>query len=373
MNQLTLPIRNLLGQPIRSTLTTLGVAVAVGGFVAMTGLTQGLQYTIERGIEEPGADLVVSQRGAYGLISGSVPAALEETLAGIEGIEKASGALLNVTVADNDANIVIAGWPTQSFLWQNVRLIEGRIPTAADEWGVVLGESIAGVLGKRLGDTVELQFESYQVIGIARFTTILNQNIALVPLPGLQKLMGRGDTVTLIQVRLSRPLDPARVTSVRARLSAALPEYAVSDTAEFAGSMRFNRQISAIAATIGLLVMGMAALAVANTLLMAVSERTYELGILAAVGWTPARILAMILVEGLLMSAVGGIAGLAFGVLTMHLVSQTHMAAGLLEPYLTWTLLAQSLVSVLVIGPLGALYPAWRAVRMQPAQALRAM
>jgi len=373
MNQLTLPIRNLYRQPLRSSLTALGVAVAVGGFVAMTGLTQGLRYTVDRGIEEPGADLVISQKAAYGLLSGSVPVSLEQKVSGIPGIDKVSGVLLNVTVADNDANIVISGWPFDSYLWNNVQLMEGRVPTSADEFGVVLGQSIAAALRKRVGDGVELEYQNYQVVGIAKFGTVLNQNIALVPLAGLQKLMGRADTVTLFEVRLSRPLDPDRVAAVRAQISAALPSYLVSDTAEFANNLRFERQINAVASTIGLVVMGMAALVIANTMLMAVSERTRELGILAAVGWAPVRILAMILMEGLLISAAGGIAGLGLGIVTMHLVSQTHMAAGLLEPYLPPALIVEALISVLVIGPLGALYPASLAVRMPPARALREM
>ena len=51
-------------------------------------------------------------------------------------------------------------------------------------------------LGKKLGDSIELQFQPYTIVGIAAFDTVLNQNIAIVPLAGLQEVLGREGNVT---------------------------------------------------------------------------------------------------------------------------------------------------------------------------------
>jgi putative ABC transport system permease protein len=117
--------------------------------------------------------------------------------------------------------------------------------------------------------------------------------------------------------------------------------------------------------------MAMAAVAVANTLLMAVNERTFEIGVLAALGWSPRRILRLILIEGVLMSAAGGVIGIILGAGVMEMAARTKVAAGLIVPYLSGWSIAQALVFVFVAGPLGALYPAWRATRLLPAEALR--
>jgi putative ABC transport system permease protein len=127
----------------------------------------------------------------------------------------------------------------------------------------------------------------------------------------------------------------------------------------------------AMAATVSAIILVTAVLAIANTMVMAVNERTFELGILASVGWPPARIVALILIEGFAISVIGGFIGLGLGVLTMHVVSWTRLAAGLLEPYITPGLVIQALIVVLLAGPIGALYPAWRATRLNPADALR--
>ncbi len=373
MNELTLPFRGLTARPLRTSLTVLGIAVAVGGFVALTGLTSGVQYSFSSGIAETGADLVVTQRNTFNLISSTVPATLEPALAAVDGVEAVSGVLLNITPADEAANVVIAGWPSESFLWQDVRLLNGRIPEDTDAWPVILGKSIAGALGKEVGDTIELEFQPYTVIGIAAFSSALNENLAIVPLEGLQTLVSRDGVYTLFEIKLERPLSEARVAAAKSSLAAAIGAgFEVGDTQEFAGNIRVFSLLEAIARTVSLVVLAMATIVVANTLLMAVNERTFEIGVLASVGWAPRRILRLILIEGVLMSAVGGIMGVIIGALAMEMASRTQFAAGLLVPYLTGWSVFQALVFVLIAGPLGALYPAWRATRLLPAEALRA-
>jgi putative ABC transport system permease protein len=371
VNELTLPIRNLLGRATRTALTTAGIAVAIGGFVALTGLTGGVQHSLSSGIEESGADLVVSQRSAFSLIASTVPESLGPKIAAVDGVEAVSGVLLTITTAEEAANILLAAWPMPSFLWGGVRLIEGRLPDETDQWGVVLGEAIARGLHKQVGDTIELQFQPYRVVGVAAFASTFNENVALVPLKGMQELLSREGLVTLFQVRLARPLDPARIATVKSRLATAAQGYDVGDTQELASNVRLFNVIRAIASTVSLVVLAMAALGIANTLLMAVSERTAEIGILSAIGWSPARILRLIIVEGLVMNLVGGVIGLGLGIVAMYAVSNMEVAAGLIEPYLSGAVILEALAAVLIIGPMAALYPAWRATRLVPADALR--
>ena len=371
MTELTLPLRGLLARPLRTLLTVLGIALAVAGFVALTGLTAGVQHSFSSGIDENGADVVVSQRSAFNLVSSTVPTSLGPALAAVPNVAAVSGILLNITTADEAANIVMAGWPSDSFLWRDMPLVAGRLPVAGDAWPVILGKSIASALDKKVGDTVELQFQPYTIVGISAFSSMLNQNSAIVPLEGLRQLLSQNDVFTLYEVKLERPLDKGEIAAARAQLAVAAAGFEVGDTEQFASSIRVFDLLQAIARTISLVVMAMASVAVANTLLMAVNERTFEIGVLAALGWSPRRILRLIVIEGVLMSAAGGVTGILLGAAAMQLAARTRFAAGLIVPYLSGWSVTQALIFVLIAGPVGAIYPAWRATRLLPAEALR--
>jgi putative ABC transport system permease protein len=145
----------------------------------------------------------------------------------------------------------------------------------------------------------------------------------------------------------------------------------VFDSGEFTSDIRLIRVIRAIADTISAIMLGLALVLVATTLLMAVNERTYEIGVLAALGWSDFSILSLIVLEGVLMTAIGALLGLGLGLLVMQVASGTDMAAGYLRPYTNAGLVLRTVLLTIAIGTLGALYPAWRATRLDPAEALR--
>jgi putative ABC transport system permease protein len=370
MNAFTLPLRNLLARPTRSLLTTFGIAIAIAGLVALTGLTQGVRESIRSGIAEPGTDLIVAQQGVFALSSASMQQGLGSALA-VAGVDGVAPVLYSVTTVDNDINLLLAGWPSDSFLWRSVHYIAGHAPGPDAAHSIVLGEAVATALGKSIGDIVELNAEDYRIVGIAHFASVLNQNTGLVPLAALQEALGRPGGVSLFQVRLARPLDDEHMAATRARLAAAAPGFAIRETEEFVGDLRLFNIISAIAGTVSLIVLAMAVVGVMNTLLMAVSERTGEIGVLSAIGWSASRIHLMLVMEALVMAAIGAAVGVGLGVAVMDLSARSTIAAGYLQTYLTAAIVLQALGAALAIGAVGALYPAWRALRLSPAEAMR--
>jgi putative ABC transport system permease protein len=371
MRMLALALHHVVARPLRSLLTVAGIAVASGGAFAVAGLIQGVQVSLEGGLNEAGVDLIVSERNSFSLVGGALPQALGGTLANVSGVEAVSGVLFNMATAGQDHFVPVAGWPRASFLWRTLNLSAGRLPADHERWGAVLGESLAEALGKRIGDKIEIHFQQYDVVGIARFSSFLNRNIAIVPQEGLQELMNRQGAVTFFQVRLARPLTPERAAAVRAGLAAAAGKYAVYSTGEFASELRLLGVIRAVAAVISLIMLGLTALLVANTLLMAVSERTYDIGVLMSLGWSDARILALVLLEGLILTCVGVGLGIGLGFAVMHGAARLNIATGYLQAYTTGGGIATIVMLTLLVGFLGTLYPAWRATRLDPVEALR--
>lgn len=108
-----------------------------------------------------------------------------------------------------------------------------------------------------------------------------------------------------------------------------------------------------------------------NTLMMAVAERTREIGIMSAIGWSRPRILGMIVIEGLLLSSVSSLLGCILGVLVARWIAAMPAVRGFLEPEITLRLAVEVAIALLVLGGLGSLYPAWRATRLDPEKALQ--
>lgn len=110
---------------------------------------------------------------------------------------------------------------------------------------------------------------------------------------------------------------------------------------------------------------------VANTMLMSIYERTREIGTLRAVGWRKRRILSQVVQESLLLCTVAGLAGSVIGVLAMELVERLPGLGSMLTTAWNWQIFARAMAMALFVGLIAGLYPAWRASRVHPVEALR--
>jgi putative ABC transport system permease protein len=125
-----------------------------------------------------------------------------------------------------------------------------------------------------------------------------------------------------------------------------------------------NIAISVLAVAIG-------AIGVMNTMIMSVFERTREIGILRAVGWNGRRILRMILMESILLCLVAAVVGAALGVLATRAILLIDIVANLLEPQYDLNIFLRAFGVAVFVALVGAIYPAIRAVRLTPMEALR--
>jgi putative ABC transport system permease protein len=111
-------------------------------------------------------------------------------------------------------------------------------------------------------------------------------------------------------------------------------------------------------------------LGIMNTMLMIVFERTHEICVLLALGWTRSRIVRMVVLESALLGVCGGVGGAIIGAFGVKLLVTAPIIRGLLEPDVNVALLVEGIVIAVFVGVLSGLYPAWRSSRLQPAQAL---
>ena len=261
---------------------------------------------------------------------------------------------------------LIGGLDPNSPAMRHYKLVEGRYVQRPNE--MMIGKVAAETYKVGSGDTLSLNGNRYKIVGISETGVAYEDAGAMLALREAQRLMGRPRAVTFMFVDV---VDPAQTEAVLNVINRRFPEARASLSSEFAQSTNDLQQTEGMASAIRMLALIVGGIVVANTMIMSIFERTREIGTLRAVGWRRRRILGQILLESLFLCLVAATLGSLFGVGLLQLVTLAPGAGQFITA--TWSLeiFASAFVTAGILGILGGLYPAWRASKLEPAEALR--
>ncbi|MEN6556983.1 MAG: ABC transporter permease, partial [Thermoguttaceae bacterium] len=368
-------LKNVVRRRIRSTLTVIGMAVAVGAVVALVGISNSSIRSFLAIYTNQKIAIIVQQRGAKQRLTSTLSDKLGEQIARIPGVKQVHTGLVDYTsLEDLGINaLVVQGWIPDSAAMRALNVQPGgHWLTAADRRGVLLGQDLARSLEKKVGDKIPLFDDGqYTVIGIVKSSIPYESSSMWVSLAALQKFMGREGQVTGYSVVVDHPDDDAEVERIRAAIAAIgsnLEAQTAANSVTSTTEIRFIRATSWITSAIAILI---GAIGILNTMIVSVYERTHEIGILRAIGWRRSRIVRMILIESVLLSLVGGIVGTLSAVVVTPLLGRHPAVAGLIDAHIGAPAIVLGIVMALVVGLLGAAYPAYRGAQMLPTEALR--
>ena len=367
MSFLALVLRNLARQRTRTALTVVGIGIGITTVIALGAVTSGLKGASEQMAHAGGADFMVAQRGAADLTFSTLSDADPAALAAVPGVERAWGVLLRVARVGSNPFFLLYGVRPEDLGDALPPLAAGRVPSAPGE--VAIGDRAAADLGAGPGDAVEIDRRSLRVVGVYRSAIRWESGGAYATLATVQALAGKPGAVTAVYVVAEAGADPAALAD---RVEETSDRYAAISTAgDYADVDQGIRMLDAANLAISLLAVLIGAIGVMNTMVMAVFERTREIGILRAVGWRGSRIVRMILSESLLLCVVAALAGVAAGLAATRAVMLLPAVSSFLEPAYPAALFARALAIAVAVALAGALYPALRAVRLSPMEALR--
>jgi putative ABC transport system permease protein len=370
MHFLTISFRNLWRRPVRSCLTAMGVAVAVATLIALVGTSQGVERAWSESMAGRGIHMLGFRKNTVEILSSTISQEVVDHIRRIPGIKEATGELGDLMKIEAGV-IGISGWPADGFLWETVEIQKGRRPGTNDPNGALLGQRLAERLGLRVGDSIPLLDNEVQVMGIFRQASALSESVMIVPLPLMQKLLGKEGKITVINLRLSHPGDTREAAAVQGRLNELFPGLTFLETKEVTEANQMIGLLKRVNWSISLIALLMGVFFILNTLLMSVNERIREIGILAALGWRKARIMAMIMFEGMLLTALGSTAGLLVGLVGLHQLASLKFLQGFIDPAVSFRFMLEVVLAATVLGVLGSLYPAWRSSRLRAADALK--
>jgi putative ABC transport system permease protein len=388
----------LLINKTRTLLTSLGIVIGISAVIALVSAGEGARYKLDERLGSVGKNLIIVRPGArtsQGMVADFAPLGTADT-------DAIRGQLRNILVgvAPNQLTQRVASTPSASVATTISGCTADLMPVR--QWQMRTGrffndednrrQSLVCILGETvrkklfpsqpnpLGQLVRVDRLQLRVIGVTsekgRSPTGGDQDDQIMlPLLTLQRKLVGEERLTAIltavsdEAMLERAKDEIRrVLRERHHLKAGAETFDVASVNEIADVARMAssvlQKLVAVIASISLLVGG---IGIMNIMLVSVTERTREIGLRMAVGATPLNVLTQFLLESMVLSLVGGLIGIALG----------FGAALGLSKLADWPLII-SPTSVIVacvvsasVGIFFGYYPAWKASRLDPIEALR--
>ncbi len=368
--------KNLLRRKTRSLLTLIGIAIGIAAIIALGALAEGLLAEFTAAFGSSQADLVVTQAGggesAATISLGAVDEAVEEAIGRFPEVEEVAGMTIAFVPMPDIPYFALFGHDSKGFAIGHFQIVEGEGLTARASRGrgkpILLGRAAADNLGKGVDDTLRVHGSAYRVVGIYETGAAFEDGGAVVTLDEAQVLLKQPRQVTAFLLRLK---DIGQLEAARQRIEHRFPDLAVSRTSEVTDRMGFVGLLRVFVWGLSLITVLVGGVGMMNTMIMSVVERTREIGLLRALGWRRSRVLALILGESLALSVLGGLSGAILGVAVVKALGHVPAMASLAPGVLTPGLVLRAMAVALALGAVGGLYPAWRAARLVPLEALR--
>jgi len=368
---IAIPKRNLSRRRMRTALTCIGVALGVASFIALVGLSRGVERAWTTGLNERGTHVLGMRRGAAEILTATLDEGLGEKISMVKGVLAVSGELMDLSQLDTGSTVLLTGWPDHSNLWNTLDIGTGGKPIKLDNGEVIVGQSIAAAMGYKLGQELGISGREYRIRAFSKSKGTLNNNTIVMRLDDLQATMGKSGRVTVFNLMLKQIDDQDHVAEVIKQLNNAFEGLIFQETSEVAYNNKILTLFTDIAWGMSSIALLICTFVVINTLMMSITERKREIGIYCALGWKPARIILMIGIEAIIMTMLGGIAGCIIGGFGLHWLVCTTELRSYIETSLDARLIFETLLASVLLGTVASLYPAWRATQVNPTEALR--
>ncbi len=359
-------LKNLFRRKTRSALTIVGIAIGVAAVVALGAMAEGIINSYSKLLTSSGADLILSQSDAADLLLSAVDEDIGPKAAAIAGVDQVAGLIVSAVTTPQLPYFLVFGLDPSEFAIRHFKITEGQPLRGPRQ--MLLGKAAASNLKKRVGDTLKVYNVAYRIVGIYETGAGFEEGGGVISLKEAQEIFKKPRQVTFYQVKTKRA---DRTAAVQRELERRFPRLTASRSADYAEQQQEMQLFRAFGWFIGFLAVLVGGLGMMNTMLMSVFERTREIGVLRAVGWRRGRVLRLILVESFALSILGGLTGIALGIVLTQAVSQVPAVGTLVQGSYSPGLFVQAMAVALVLGALGGLYPAWRAGRLEPVEAMR--
>ena len=391
-------LESLASNKLRTILTMLGVIIGVASVVSLLSIGAGVSSGITSRVSSLGSNLLTIStdgRNSAARLTNNDVAALADPLSvpGADRVVPEVRGNSRAAAGIYQRNTQVAGTTPDMFTIRNITLSDGAVFTQQEldlrTRDAIMGATVADVLfpaGGAVGQTVLIDNVPFRVAGVADkkggFGPSNPDDVIYVPLTVAQeKLFVRRATglksVSNIYIETSAT---AKAETVKADITAVLraqhnlgdaqaDDFRLVDQAEIANNLEsIATFLTIFLGAVGAISLLVGGIGIMNIMLVSVTERTREIGVRKALGARRANILSQFLVEALTVSAVAGLIGVGFG---LAISAAAGNVPGFVKPVVAPGTIIVSFGFSVLIGVVFGLYPAWRASRLVPVDALR--
>ena len=359
---------NLSRRPWRTSLTIAGIVVGTTAYITLVALSLGMREQSQQVVDLLGTDVTVTRGHSpvpwMSWISREEAAALR----GVNHVKSVSEAVIGTTRIEPRVVFFVFGVSPDDVLLPDGVITAGRL-FRRDAPEIVVGQAAARQLDVEVGDVIDLGRMELEVVGVYRTERGFLDSAAIVDLAVAQALFGARQQVSVAFLRVT---DAGAVPKVIESIHRRFPRLEASRSELFTSRFDYLKIVSAYARYFAILALVIAALMIANTIGMNVSERVQEIAILRSVGWRPRRIAALIVGEGLLMIVIGVALSIPAAKLSLMALSSGDTSWAV-PPALRMPPVLEGIAVAVGAGILFSIVPTMQALRRNPADALRAL
>ena len=383
--------KNLLRKKMRSFLTVIGIALSSWVLVSLLGFNQGYEKALNKDVDNMGFQMMIMAKGcpyeaATLMLKGGtglkyMQESIMKDIAKEPDVEKVTPILMSAVFdpnkGENGGIAAYFGVVAKSFSAMKpfLKFRQGNWFTDENAFEVVMGYEAAELEQREVGDMILMPEKNVQfkVVGILNRTGTQDDGTIFAPLKTLQKIFNRPDEITTIGIKVKKDADSTRLEEKLYKL----PDVQIVSLQQVKDTiMKLISTAKIMVLSIAIIAVLIAMVGVVNTILTSVWERMQEIGILKTIGAMPLDIFKLIWTETIILCTAGGILGIIFALI---LARGTDILIRIVLPYapggslvlIDTRLVLITLGAIILIGLLSGIYPAWRAGRIRPLEAIR--
>lgn len=392
----------LLSNKIRTSLTMLGIIIGIASVIVMVAIGQGAQTSIQSSIQSIGSNLIMIRPGAQGGPGAQVSQgrgsartltqadsdAIVEKISSVKAVAPELSSRYQVTAKGTNTNTSIVGTTASYLSVRNLEIDSGNFITDQNDKSLskvaVLGpttrDDLFGENASAIGQTIRINGMQFKVVGVTKakggsgFGS--QDDMIFIPLSSAQRFLAGDEYVSTVSVQVS---DSNSMSTVQTDITNLLLErHKISNSANADFSIMNQNDIvqtaSSVTSIFTILLASVAGISlvvggigIMNMMLTTVTERTREIGLRKAIGAKNKDISKQFLIEAVALTATGGIIGMILGIGISTGVNLT----GLLQTKVSISSILLAFGVSTLIGIVFGYYPARRASKLNPIEALR--